>query len=71
MAIVFIRTPSPDVVTSNKARLNAIQKWLEVKKASGDDAKALGNLCTKDYSPRSVVRLLNIASIVPKDKLAN
>lgn len=71
MTKVFIRAPSPDVVTSDEPGLNTVQKWLEVEKAGRDDAETLNDLCAKYHSPWIVTWLLQTLGIVPEGKLAS
>ncbi len=71
VAEVFVRAPSPDVVASDEAGLDAVQKWLEVEKTGGDDAEALHGLCARYHGPGVTTLRLDIPGSVPEDELAS
>ncbi len=71
VAEVFVRAPSPDVVASDEAGLDAVQEWLEVEKAGRDDAETLHGLCARYHGPGVMTLCLDIPGSVPEDELAS
>lgn len=70
VTVVFVRAPSPDVVTSDEAGLDAVEEWLEVEEAGRDDAEALDDLGAECHGPGIVTGLLQVLGVVPEDELA-